>query len=88
MKRNTSSTPSHVTSYSSRDRAVGVAVTAATTPVASIGDVAPALAEDRWIKGTPVRPGLGTNLYVVEFRATWRPACRRNISRLTNLPRQ
>jgi thiol-disulfide isomerase/thioredoxin len=52
---------------------------------ASIGDPAPAVAVERWVKGNPVRIGQGTNIFVVEFWATWCAPCRKSIPHLTSL---
>lgn len=52
---------------------------------ASIGDPAPLLNIERWIKGTPLRVGPGTNIYVVEFWATWCQPCKESIPHLTEL---
>lgn len=55
---------------------------------ASIGDPAPALSIERWVKGAPSALTPGKNLYVVEFWATWCPPCRRSIPHLTELQKK
>jgi thiol-disulfide isomerase/thioredoxin len=57
-------------------------------PAASIGDPAPAAFVERWIKGPPTRIGPGTNIFVVEFWATWCPPCRKSIPHLTELQKK
>lgn len=64
------------------------AVLSSNARAANIGDPAPPLPIERWIKGTPVRVGAGANLFVVEsgrpgaaranaaFRTS--PNCKRN----------
>jgi thiol-disulfide isomerase/thioredoxin len=52
---------------------------------AALGDPAPPISIERWIKGAPVRVGRGTNVYVVEFWATWCGPCKRSIPHLTEL---
>ncbi len=55
---------------------------------ARIGDPAPPLRVERWVKGAPVKMGPGTNIYVVEFWATWCPPCRKSIPHLTELQKE
>jgi len=55
---------------------------------ASIGDPAPAVFVERWVKGAPVKIGPGTNIFVVEFWATWCGPCKRSIPHLTELQKK
>jgi thiol-disulfide isomerase/thioredoxin len=55
---------------------------------ASIGDPAPPLSIERWIKGAPARIGSGTNIYVIEFWATWCPPCRKSIPYMTEMQKK
>jgi len=50
-----------------------------------VGDAAPELKVQKWVKGTPVEAFEAGKGYVVEFWATWCPPCRESIPKLTKL---
>lgn len=50
-----------------------------------VGEKAPALAVDAWVKGEAVTGFEKGRVYVVEFWATWCPACRESIGHVTEL---
>jgi thiol-disulfide isomerase/thioredoxin len=62
----------------------------AVTPVLAteIGDAAPPLKIDKWIKGGPVDVTDGKHVYVVEFWATWCGPCRVSIPHLSELQKK
>ncbi|MGC3960909.1 MAG: TlpA disulfide reductase family protein [Verrucomicrobiota bacterium] len=57
-------------------------------PAASLGDPAPQPVVERWVKGSPVRIAPGTNIFVLEFWATWCGPCRKTIPHLSELQKK
>jgi thiol-disulfide isomerase/thioredoxin len=68
---------------------LGVLLTSLTAFGTEVGDPAPPLQIKEWIKGTPVELKIGDGkVYVIDFWATWSPACRSSIAHLTELQTQ
>ncbi len=61
--------------------------TAAAQPRLKVGDPAPKLEIQTWVKGEPVTEFRSGHVYVVEFWATWCPPCKKSIPHLTELQR-
>ncbi len=57
-------------------------------PSLKVGDPAPALSVDKWIKGEPVPTLRKGTVYVVECWATWCGPCRATIPHLTELQKK
>lgn len=61
---------------------------AAKAPTLKVGDKAPALAIDTWVKGKPVTGFEKGQVYVVEFWATWCGPCKVSIPHLTQVQKE
>lgn len=54
----------------------------------TIGDKAPAVSVEKWVKGEPVTGFEKGNVYVVEFWATWCGPCKESMPHLTELQKE
>jgi thiol-disulfide isomerase/thioredoxin len=54
-------------------------------PTLLVGDKAPALSVEKWLRGEPVPAFKPDRLYIVEFWATWCVPCKKSIQHLTDL---
>jgi thiol-disulfide isomerase/thioredoxin len=54
-------------------------------PTLQVGDPAPQLSVDQWIKGEPVKEYSGKNIYVIEMWATWCSPCLKAMPHLHEL---
>lgn len=58
------------------------------TPTLKVGDKAPALTVENWVKGKEVKKFEEGKVYVVEFWATWCGPCIKGIPHLTELQKE
>lgn len=57
-------------------------------PALKVGDAAPAIKVDAWVKGEEVKSFEAGKVYVVEFWATWHAGCTPAIPQLTKVQRE
>src|SRR5437762_7990599 len=67
---------------------LSLAVNAQRLKQIKIGDAAPSLAIQEWIKGEPVKTFQQGQAYVVEFSGTWCSPCRKAIPHLSELSKK
>lgn len=69
---------------------LAAAVLAVPVLATDLGDDAPPLKVEKWIKGGPIdlKDGKGKSVYVIEFWATWCAPCRASIPHLTKLQQE
>jgi thiol-disulfide isomerase/thioredoxin len=68
--------------------AAAIVLTAASAALAAslhVGDPAPPIKVGQWVKGQPVTEFDPDQVYVIEFWATWCPACKQTIPDMTKL---
>ncbi len=68
----------------------GVLALSSTGLALELGDEAPPLKIDKWIKGGPVdlKDGQGKSIYVIDFWATWCGPCKKSIPHLTEIQKK
>jgi len=67
---------------------VGMSIPLSAKEGVKVGDMAPPLSCDEWIKGDTVKTFCAGSVYLIEFWGTWCGPCIKNIPRLSKLQQQ
>jgi thiol-disulfide isomerase/thioredoxin len=67
---------------------IGMSIPLSAKEGVKVGDMAPPLSYDKWVKGDTVKTFSAGSVYLVEFWGTWCGPCIKNIPRLSKLQQQ